>query len=51
MDKRLKLNAGPIISHYEFKQPMQEGSRLRNGGMLKTNPPDAPAWTSSFEEE
>lgn len=49
-DGRIIIGAGPIISYYEFKQPMQE--RLTDEKwreMLKTNPPDAPAWTASFK--
>ncbi len=51
-DGRVIIGAGPIISYYEFKQPMQE--RLMDEKwrqMLKTNPPAAPAWISSFKGE
>ncbi len=48
-DGRIIIGAGPVIPYYEFKQTMQE--RLTDEKwreMLKKNPPNAPAWTSSF---
>jgi hypothetical protein len=41
--------AGPVMSHYEFKQPMQD--RLTDEEwrqMLETNPPRKSEWTSTY---
>jgi hypothetical protein len=46
---RILLVAGPIMSHYEFKQPIQD--RLTDEkwrGMLEANPPKRPEWTSTY---
>jgi len=48
-DGRIALGAGPVLSYYEFKQPMFE--RLTDEiwrEMLEQYPPDRPAWTGSF---
>lgn len=48
-DGRILIGAGPVMSHYEFKQPMSE--RLTDEkwrGMLKKNPPERPEWASSY---
>jgi hypothetical protein len=41
--------AGPVLSHYEFKQPMQD--RLTDEKWretLETNPPQRPEWVSTY---
>ncbi len=48
-DGRIFLAAGPVMSHYEFKQPMDD--RLTDEKwreMLKENPPERPEWTSTY---
>jgi len=48
-DGRIVLGAGPVMSYYEFWQP--SGERLTDEewrDMLKNNPPERPAWISSF---
>jgi hypothetical protein len=48
-DGRVLIGAGPIMSYYEFTQPMS--GRLTDEKwreMLQSNPPDKPEWTSSF---
>lgn len=48
-DGRIVNCAGPVMSHYEFKQPMQD--RLTDEKwrqMLETNPPQKPEWTSTY---
>ncbi|WP_410510140.1 DUF3160 domain-containing protein [Methanosarcina hadiensis] len=48
-DGRIFLAAGPVMSHYEFKQPMSD--RLTDEGwreMLKANPPERPEWVSTY---
>ncbi|AKB78097.1 dTDP-D-glucose 4,6-dehydratase [Methanosarcina horonobensis HB-1 = JCM 15518] len=48
-DGRILLGAGPVMSYYEFKQPMEE--RLTDEKwreMLKENPPERPEWSSSY---
>ncbi len=48
-DGQVTLAAGPTLSHYEFKQPME--NRLTDEAwveMLKTNPPQRAPWTGSF---
>jgi len=48
-DGRIFLAAGPVMSHYEFKQPMYE--RLTDEKwreMLEANPPEKPEWASTY---
>jgi uncharacterized protein YoxC len=48
-DGRILVGAGPVMSYYEFRQPM--GERLTDEGwreMLGTNPPESPEWTPNF---
>ncbi|WP_187151945.1 DUF3160 domain-containing protein [Methanosarcina siciliae] len=48
-DGRVFLAAGPVMSHYEFKQPMSE--RLTDEKwreMLEEEPPEKPEWTSTY---
>jgi hypothetical protein len=48
-DGRVFLAAGPIMSYYEFKQPMSD--RLTDEKwreMLEENPPKRPEWTSTY---
>jgi hypothetical protein len=48
-DGRILLGAGPVMSYYEFKQPM--GSRLTDEAwreMLRTAPPSNVEWYSNF---
>ncbi len=48
-DGRILLAAGPVMSHYEFKQLMQD--RLTDEKwreMLEANPPKRPEWTSTY---
>jgi len=48
-DGRILLAAGPVMSYYEFKQPMQD--RLTDEKwreMLEANPPGRPEWTSTY---
>jgi hypothetical protein len=48
-DGRILVGAGPVMSHYEFKQPMQD--RLTDEKwreMLDANPPKRPEWTSTY---
>jgi hypothetical protein len=48
-DGQVTLAAGPTLSHYEFKQPME--NRLTDEAwveMLKTSPPQRAPWTESF---
>lgn len=48
-DGRVLLAAGPVMSHYEFKQPMED--RLTDEKwreMLEVNPPKRPEWTSTY---
>ncbi len=50
-DGRILIGAGPVISYYEFKQPMS--NRLTDeewADVLKTNPPQSPEWISNFSE-
>jgi hypothetical protein len=45
------LAAGPVMTYYEFKQPMDD--RLTDEAwreMLKENPPSDPEWTDSYTE-
>ncbi len=48
-DGRVFLAAGPVMSYYEFKQPMEE--RLTDEKwreMLEANPPERPEWVSRY---
>jgi hypothetical protein len=48
-DGRILIGAGPVMSYYEFKQPMQE--RLTDEQwreMLSTEPPERPEWYANF---
>jgi hypothetical protein len=48
-DGRILVGAGPVMSYYEFKQPMSD--RLTDEKwreILSQNPPVAPEWVSSF---
>ena len=48
-DGRIFLAAGPVMSHYEFKQPMSD--RLTDEKwreMLKEKPPEKPEWVSTY---
>jgi hypothetical protein len=48
-DGRILIGAGPVMSHYEFKQPLQD--RLTDEKwreMLEANTPKRPEWTSTY---
>jgi len=48
-DGRILIGAGPVMSYYEFKQPMDD--RLTDEKwreMLSSNPPEKPEWNSNF---
>ena len=48
-DGRILIGAGPVMSHYEFKQPMQD--RLTDEKwreMLEANPPERPEWIATY---
>ncbi|HII00474.1 TPA: DUF3160 domain-containing protein [Methanosarcinaceae archaeon] len=48
-DGRILVGAGPVMSHYEFKQPMDD--RLTDEKwreMLEEKPPEKPEWTSTY---
>jgi len=48
-DGRILIGAGPVMSYYEFKQPMQD--RLTDEKwreVLRTEPPERPEWYSDF---
>ena len=48
-DGRILIGAGPVMSYYEFKHPMEE--RLTDAkwrALLASDPPDTPEWTSNF---
>jgi len=50
-DGRILIGAGPVMSYYEFKHPMED--RLTDEKwqeILKTNPPQNPEWVSNFSE-
>jgi len=50
-DGRILIGAGPVMSYYEFKQPMEE--RLTDEAwreMLESNPPERPEWVPNFAE-
>jgi hypothetical protein len=48
-DGTVFLGAGPVLSYYEFKQPMTQ--RLTDEAwrdLLAANPPPDPGWAASF---
>ena len=48
-DGRILCGAGPVMSYYEFKHPMDDrltDERWRE--VLSTNPPKPPEWTGGF---
>jgi len=48
-DGRVLMGAGPVMSYYEFKQPMSD--RLTDEKwreMLEANPPQRPQWASKY---
>jgi len=48
-DGRILVGAGPVMSHYEFKQPIE--ARLTDEKwreMLEAKPPEKPEWTSTY---
>ena len=48
---RILIGAGPVMSYYEFKQPMED--RLTDEKwreMLVSSPPEKPEWISNFAE-
>ncbi|MGA1870782.1 MAG: DUF3160 domain-containing protein [bacterium] len=50
-DGRILLGAGPVMSYYEFKHPMND--RLTDEkwrSMLQSNPPNEPEWVINFSE-
>ena len=48
-DGRVLIGAGPVMSYYEFKQPMADRLTDENWReMLQSEPPDKPEWYSSF---
>ncbi len=51
-DGRILMGAGPVMSYYEFKQPMDD--RLTDEAwraLLDSNPPEVPEWTANFAED
>ncbi|NMG83464.1 MAG: DUF3160 domain-containing protein [Methanosarcinales archaeon] len=51
-DERILVGAGPVMSYYEFKQPMDE--RLTDEAwreLLDSNPPQKPEWVPNFAED
>ena len=51
-DGRILVGAGPVMSYYEFKQPMDE--RLTDEAwreLLDSNPPRKPEWIPNFAED
>ncbi|RZB29105.1 MAG: hypothetical protein AEth_01709 [Candidatus Argoarchaeum ethanivorans] len=51
-DERILVGAGPVMSYYEFKQPMDE--RLTDEAwreLLDSNPPKKPGWVPNFAED
>ncbi len=51
-DGRILVGAGPVMSYYEFKQPMDD--RLTDEAwreLLDSNPPEKPEWTANFAED
>jgi hypothetical protein len=50
-DGRVLIGAGPVMSYYEFKQPI--GERLTDEKwreMLGSEPPERPGWYFDFGE-
>ncbi len=50
-DGRILIGAGPVMSYYEFKHPMDD--RLTDEKwreLLEENPPERPEWVSNFAE-
>jgi hypothetical protein len=50
-DGRILIGAGPVMSYFEFKQPLSE--RLTDEGrreMLSSDPPERPEWDPNFTE-
>ncbi len=50
-DGRVLVGAGPVMSYYEFKQPMAE--RLTDEAwreMLGSDPPENPEWVPKFHK-
>jgi len=50
-DGRILIGAGPVMTYFEFKQPMKD--RLTDEkwrDLLDSNPPQNPEWVSSFSE-
>jgi len=50
-DGRILIGAGPVMSYYEFKYPMDDrltDEKWRN--LLASNPPKRPKWTYNFTE-
>jgi len=50
-DGRILIGAGPVMTYYEFKQPMSD--RLTDEkwrDVLSSEPPQAPEWVSNFSE-
>jgi len=50
-DGRILIGAGPVMSYYEFKQPISD--RLTDESwreMLSSNPPERPEWIPNFTE-
>ncbi|MGB9940653.1 DUF3160 domain-containing protein [Methanosarcina sp.] len=48
-DGRILMGAGPVMSYYEFKQPMSD--RLTDEKwreILEVNPPERPEWASTY---
>lgn len=48
-DGRILIGAGPVMTYYEFRQPMSD--RLTDEKwreLLKSDPPEKPEWTSGF---
>ena len=48
-DGRVLIGAGPVMTYYEFKQPMT--NRLTDEKwreILESNMPEKPGWNSSF---
>ena len=50
-DGRILIGAGPVMSYYEFKQPMSDRlSDERWREILESNPPEPPEWIPNFTE-
>ncbi|MEA1868879.1 MAG: DUF3160 domain-containing protein [Euryarchaeota archaeon] len=51
-DGRILVGAGPVMSYYEFKYPMDD--RLTDEAwreLLDSNPPEMPEWAANFAED